>query len=69
MPCISRDSTILMRLRGSAPILWLAMSVNRAVAVHDRATMSDIISPVKYTDSLPGREGARLFPSSLRPLL
>ena len=41
------DSTILIKLSGNAPNLLLATSANKAVAVHDKATDKDKISP-KY---------------------
>lgn len=39
------ESPILITLRVRAPSLLLAPSANNAVAVHVRATASDIISP------------------------
>jgi hypothetical protein len=40
------DNNILMTLSASAPIRLLATSPQSAVAVHARATINDMISPV-----------------------
>ena len=41
----AHDSTIRMRLSGSEPKRLLAVSANKAVAVHEKATMRAMISP------------------------
>jgi hypothetical protein len=41
----AQESTILIRLSGNDPRRLLAVSANKAVAVHEMATMRAMISP------------------------